>query len=472
MIPEAAPAAERRRADTALGAGPAMASPSDQARAALADVFARRAAGISSASAARAAVSRFGIVRSCEELRRRDGEPRLHMWVARGPYRMPGWRFVAPVAGTGVATEAEPARLAAVAESVERYASMAPVSTSILVRGAYRDLQDRAVVPSRFALLSQAQYERHPQLRPLGKDMAVDWCPMHSLTERRTALVPAALVHMSLVGPLPNRYVTHVTSTGTACHVSPEQALLAGLCEVLERDAVTIAWQNRLQMPRLDCSHTAAADLLDQVFAGCGLEISLHHVPTDAPFPVVLAVLFDGRSAPHAAAGAACRPDPEAAAVRAALEAAQVLSRLRSRPRSRPHGVRTFDDHAELYATRGGAQLLRRGLGDGSAVALRELGPPVRAESPADVEGILARAVRSLAARGLEVLVADLTPPDVSGIGYTVVRVLLPGMVDMSADARMPRLGGTRLYELPIALGARRTALGEGELNLMPVPLA
>lgn len=421
-----------------------------------------------SRAAAASVTGAYGIVRRCVRLQP-DILPGLAVYAAAGPHRVPEWRFFAQPEGTGVALDDEHARLAAISEAVERYATMAPARDELLVRATCAELNGAAVPVSRFALLSRSQYRMFPRLSPAADSGAIDWVRAASLTHARAVMLPAALVHMCHDRRSPNNYVGEVTSTGTACHVSLPHAVLAGLCEVLERDALTIWWQNRLPATRLQISGTAVDDVATGAFAGARHRFALYALPTDAPFPVVLAVATHA-DAPCAAIGIACRPSPEAAAVRALLEAGQMLIRLCSRPQRRPERMRTLDDHADFYATAEGAALLSRAVSNVQDARLGDIPDP--STEWADVETQLQGAMQSLAAANLEVLVAELTTADVAEAGYRVVRVLIPGAVDMAADARCPRLGGARLYDLPVRLGMREAPLTERHINRLPVPLA
>lgn len=203
---------------------------------------------------------------------------------------------------------------------------------------------------------------------------------------------------------------------------------------------------------------------------GCGLELALYLLPTDSPFPVVLAVAWSSPVVPGAVVGAACRPAVEEAAIKAVSEACQVLSGFRAgEPPRRPRRVRHLDDHAEFYATAEGASLLRRHLTvTHEPVALRDVSTG-GAGSP---EGDLASGIGCLGDMGLEVVVAELTTCDAVEAGFRVVRVIVPGTLDVCADARVPQLGAARLYELPVRLGLRDRPLPEHRLNRLPVPLA
>lgn len=382
---------------------------------------------------------------------------------------MPGWWFCSTADGTGVSSEPELARLSAIGEAVERYCGMARSAPEGLVRAAFCDLRGRAVEPGSLGLLSDAQYRRFPRLAPFRERSEVDWCWAYSLTTGQARLVPAALVHFDRAAVPPNNFMPELGSSGLASHVSMPHAVLAGLCEVLERDALTIAWHNRLPLIPLEFVAGPVADMLDNALSDCGAEFSLFQVPTDAPFPVVLALAESDSAAPHAVVGAGCRPDVSQAAARALCEVSQMLRRQRDRRPEPPERVVTFEHHADFYSSRDGALLLRENLrqareprrvGHGAAAAI----PDVRAE--------VAGAVSVLGNIGLEVLVLELTTADVAMAGYRVVRVIVPGTVDMSADVRFVRLGASRMYELPVRLGLRSNAQVEAELNLLPVPLA
>lgn len=408
---------------------------------------------------------------SCRQLAHHEGLPSVYRVVAQGPSpsgRAPaGLKPVRPE-GIGVSLSEEGAVTAAVAEAVERQAALAAPSDGELVRSARVDLPEESVDPSLLALFSPGQYRRFPQLDPLTETKEVDWRPAWSLTRGRRVLVPAALVHLGLARRPPNNFLAGATTTGFASHLSAERAVLAGLCEVLERDALTVAWRNQLPTGRLEAAGTQAEELIRGPLGECGAEFFLFGLPSDTCLSVVLALAWGRGVPPAAAVGVACRPQPLAAAERALLEAAQVLSWLRIRRPASPPSVRALADHGALYAQPGPARRLRRWLESGPTVALSDL-----ASSPHGAGvGDLATTVGHLAGLDLEVLTADLTPAELASTGWRVMRTLIPGTVDIEADARLPRLGGRRLYELPVRLGLRPKPCSESELCLLPVPLA
>ena len=64
-------------------------------------------------------------------------------------------------------------------------------------------------------------------------------------------------------------------------------------------------------------------------------------------------------------------------------------------------------------------------------------------ESTGDPEKDLKKVLSLLESRGFDVLVVDLTTPDVREVGFRVVRVLIPGLQPLHGDHCYPFLGGT-----------------------------
>jgi ribosomal protein S12 methylthiotransferase accessory factor len=91
-------------------------------------------------------------------------------------------------------------------------------------------------------------------------------------------------------------------------------------------------------------------------------------------------------------------------------------------------------------------------------------------ESTGDPESDLRKVLSILDKRGFDVLVVDLTTPDVRELGLHVVRVLIPGLQPLHGDHCYPFLGGKRLYEVPCRLGLRNNPLREDKVFKLPHP--
>jgi ribosomal protein S12 methylthiotransferase accessory factor len=68
---------------------------------------------------------------------------------------------------------------------------------------------------------------------------------------------------------------------------------------------------------------------------------------------------------------------------------------------------------------------------------------------------------------GYDVIIVKLTTPEIEEVGFTVVRVIIPGLqpLDVRMDSRY--LGGKRLYDVPVSLGYREKVYEE---NMCPYP--
>ena len=133
--------------------------------------------------------------------------------------------------------------------------------------------------------------------------------------------------------------IGHATSSGLACGATLEEAVLAGLLELVERDAFMLVWHNRLSLPLLDWSADPEVVELDRrYFAPTGLDYSAVDLSVFLDVPTVLGVVH-GPPAQLGAlgVGAASAPTVAGAWRKALAEAFSVQRWVRDR---RPRGTR------------------------------------------------------------------------------------------------------------------------------------
>ena len=126
----------------------------------------------------------------------------------------------------------------------------------------------------------------------------------------------------------------------------------------------------------------------------------------------------------------------------------------------------TFDDHVRLFGcleSIASVDFLVNSSAEVDVDSVKTLGST-------DTAGDLTRCLEALAARDFDVIVVDLTQPDVAALGFSVVKVLVPGLVDIHADHNYPFLGGKRLYTVPQILGYVDGEVREEALNPFPHP--
>jgi ribosomal protein S12 methylthiotransferase accessory factor len=87
------------------------------------------------------------------------------------------------------------------------------------------------------------------------------------------------------------------------------------------------------------------------------------------------------------------------------------------------------------------------------------------------VLGDIELCVEMLREAGKEVVVVDITTPDIRDVGLHVVRVLIPGLVPLHGNHSFQYLGAPRLHEIPYIMGWDKQGwTPEAGLNRMPHP--
>ncbi|GAB4369249.1 MAG: YcaO-like family protein [Kiloniellaceae bacterium] len=250
------------------------------------------------------------------------------------------------------------------------------------------------------------------------------WIEGASLAEGEPFWVPLELVSTNYTLPQPQgSFAFPANTNGLASGNSVTEAALHALCELIERDALSLwrlggdAARAASKLDPASVDSRAGRDLLAH-YAAAGLDVGLWDVTSDLGVPVFCcAVAARSDVAVEAELGAGCHPDREVALLRALTEAAQ--SRTTRIAGSRDDYVpESYDSAAKLARNRTArlwlAEPPRRRFGDA---------PSLGGET---IAGDLARVLARLSAKGIGPVVAvDLTKPDV---GLPVVRVVAAGL--------------------------------------------
>ena len=384
----------------------------------------------------------------------------------------------------GAGWDASTAMMAALGEAMERY-GIALYAEADLVRGSYEHLRRDAIDPHRFVFFADEQYgwPGFPYAR-VDPTTALSWVAGTSLVDGRERLLPAARVYTPYKTPRHAELVMQSTSTGAACHVDRDHAVLSALYECIERDAFTIAWLNRLALPEISLDDLGD-DRLDHARAlldDRGLAPVLLDATSDLACPTVVCILRgEGDDTPAVAFGAATRGTLRAAARKALLESAHTWFWIHTR--CLEHGlttfrddyadVRTLDKHSLLY---GHPRMRDRVafLQDDVPQAVRRFKAQVHAvPAPTDPSAAaeLTRCVQNLARAGLDAVVVDVTPADLRDLGFVVVRVAVPDLHPLWGGHHVRCLGGTRVRTVPVTMGYFATARRAADLNPDPHPM-
>ncbi|MFD2082864.1 ribosomal protein S12 methylthiotransferase accessory factor [Actinopolymorpha cephalotaxi] len=358
-------------------------------------------------------------------------------------------------------TSRQQAAAGALGEAVERYAARF-VPYGDLVWASPAELGENAIDPVDLVLYDEEQYARpdFPFREPARADI-LPWVEGHSLTRNRTVLVPAEAVFMHTVHAGSRGFVQQTTN-GLACGNTREEAVLSGLYEVVERDASMLTWLRRSENPTLDLGTAKDPGLLaaQRLFETARMRVRLVDITTTG-IPAVLAMTWlRGRNNGVPVVSSAANLSLQRAARSALEELAQcvpwvisMLDRPGGRPRKPLDALTSTEDHV-LWIV----EPERRHLAD---FLLRSTQTVMLGDEPfsaADVLGEIRECVSRLAAEELEVVVVDVTTPDVAEVGLSVVRTLVLGSIPLYFGSGLWRAG-------PRA----RAALGAG-INHCPHP--
>jgi ribosomal protein S12 methylthiotransferase accessory factor len=371
------------------------------------------------------------------------------------------------------AAEADTALVAALGEAAERYAA-AFLPESRLVRGRADRLGPAAVRPERFALCHERQYAQPGfPLVPLRSDTELAWVDGIRLPDGDPVLLPAQLVFLE--APAGDPHVAVPTSNGLACGRTYDDAVLAGLLELVERDAFMLAWSNRLSLPLLGWrDDPELVSLDDRYFAPAGLAYAAVDCSCFLDVPVVLGVVH-GPPGEHGAVGvgAAAAPTVREAWWKALGEAFAV--RRWARDSGFEHAlddpfseweIQSFEQHVLWWADP--ERAARAAFLDASPVR-RPVGEVDRLEG-ADAWDRVEAVCRRLARHGLSAYAVDVTAPDIREAGLCVVRAVAPEFCGLDVVHGIRYLGGHRLYQAPVDAGLLERPLAVHELNPDPHP--
>ena len=135
---------------------------------------------------------------------------------------------------------------AAIGESIERYSSS--FQPNDIKYSTFKNLKEEAVDPNQFAFYADEQYlDNEFPYTKFTKDSFVGWTKAINLFSGKQVYVPAATVYLPYNRNKNEAKIWDCVSTGLACGDNIYDALLRGIYEVIERDAISNMWFNELQ---------------------------------------------------------------------------------------------------------------------------------------------------------------------------------------------------------------------------------
>jgi thiazole/oxazole-forming peptide maturase SagD family component len=381
-----------------------------------------------------------GLFTSFSSLTLRPHDPQLFLFSGTTA----AWSGIAQeLSGSSIGWDAEAAEGACVGEAVERLQAYAlPDDQIVSARYAAWPLDEPAVPPERWVLFHPEQYllPGFP-FEPLTRETECDWVCCRQALSGASWWAPADMVWLNAGGKHVHRFCPGL-STGLACGRTGDPLVLRGLQEVIERDAVVGAWWGRYALEEF-----AISDVIDRLHDNArdrilrpNLTFRCYRIASPYSRHVTLVTVSgEDREGWCFSVGAACRETAAQSWSKSLLEAIHGRHYVRYVKQEMTNGTggnespATFRDHAVWYTIQ--PQLLE----------LTMLGQkhPLGGDPFPDVRETVASLAEKLGP-DRPVLFRSLTPPPLAteGLGWHVLRVIVPGLQPLHGDHRLPHLGG------------------------------
>ena len=355
------------------------------------------------------------------------------------------------------------AKTSALCESIERYATVFQGHEPHILASA-EELAEKAIPPNACMLFSETQYAER-EMRNVGadgftripkplhpKDLLL-WSPVWSLPDHQQKYCPTAYLYFhsdALKDPV-GAHSCMPDSNGVATGSTYSEAILQGLLELIERDAVALWWYPRTAVPRVNLESFDSEFLshCSNYHKRIGRELWALDVTSDLGIPSFVGISRKVSGEQQILMGFGAHLDAKIALQRAVAETNQLLTGVEAHLRAKEayscattRWLRSATVEREIYL---------RGREDCLVSAAKYKCAPLT------VKEALQKCLDAIHRAGLKVYTLDLTRPD---IDLKVVRVLCPGIRHFWA-----RLAPGRLYEVPFLQGLIADRQREQDLN-------
>jgi ribosomal protein S12 methylthiotransferase accessory factor len=326
---------------------------------------------------------------------------------------------------SGKGSTEQRARISAIMESFERCLAERPglnaniagnISAPALVESYLNARENYTALDPGALLLSQ----------PYNPSSLLEWVEAYDLLNKEEVFVSANAVYHPYDSPGQCQKLFLSNTNGLASGNVLEEAILHGLLEVIERDAISTAQFTRdLGKEIVLTEEDGYLYELSRKFKDSGIDLKVWLVPTDTGVPTIIAATDDVKLKDPAllVMGAGSHLKPEIAVARAITEAAQ--SRV-----VQIQGAREDTDREGFIRSVGYDRMKRLNwfwFEEGEQISLSEV-QDLSKKSPAENIDVILEKLKSLAER---VLVIDLSREEVA---VPVVRVIIPGFELFTID--------------------------------------
>lgn len=337
------------------------------------------------------------------------------------------------------------ARAACVGEGFERF-RCSPTPSDALIKSSFSawEVDEPAVDPARWILFANAQYESSDfPFRAFSPDLVCNWACCRNLSSGKPIWVPVDFLFLRVPESL-NARICPQYSTGLSTAPTIQLAVLRGLQECIERDAITGAWWRHYRLIELP-TETVLQKINERTpriqFERPNLRYRFYKVETPFSTNVSIATLQgEDMEGPLFSIGSACREDLVSSLDKSLLEAIQgrlyvrVLRERLTKSSLVNKPPQNFAEHALFYS-------LNYNDLDRTVLTCPETSD-LHFDNPIEAETLPILADRLGASK--PILWRLVGHPWVKDMGKEaiVVRVVVPGLQPLHGQHTLPHLGG------------------------------
>jgi len=361
------------------------------------------------------------------------------------------------------------AYMGTVGETVERYC---PVfyRKEEMIEGSFNDLKVKAIHPSEYALFHTKQYEQaNFPLKKFDENISLSWDKCIDITNGEETWTPSACIYLPWT--IEKEWITVGTSTGLAAHTNWHKALLTALYEIIERDSFSLTWWQQIKAPKIIIDEDMNAFIQDRYPAN--YEWHFFDITYDLEIPTVYGICFgESEYGKFVAVGTATRDTFAEATKKVILEIGQAVAYFRYLlsakkdwlPSDNYNEILNFEDHSVFYIKRPDLWHVFKTWTELSATKKIDF----KESSENSTLKTINKITSVLKKKNYNVLVKDLTTPDVNDAGLYCLRVIVPQLLQLGGSYPFYFLGGDRMFSVPAQLGYESNNFEN--LNIYPHP--
>lgn len=383
--------------------------------------------------------------------------------------------------------------LSGLGESIERISgAFAFLKENLEVcAGSYSALQhagQNAIAPEALPLFADEQYASPDFFfQPFTHDAEFNWVKGRRLISQEDIWIPLQLVLFFYIPSIEESRIGYSSSSGMASHIDEALAIITGVTELVERDALMLSWYADIPLRRVEVDrplYSKKANKVLECIKSLSGDVSfwLHDVGF-LELPCISAIQIVPYYKKFAyQAGTAASLNGEETFIRALMEYGQSELQLKYSmlapqrqfrrdvnttfdvPSDKPREeMRTFLETIGYYGYTQNIGLLKSFFQGNGTVGLSEL-PQIKFKHSEEQLEYLKDVLRQY---NIDPIVIDCTHEQMSQV--KVVKIFIPELVQPHISA-YPYLGHPRIYELPMKMGLKDKPLTFKELKLGPVP--